>query len=231
MTARREQVRFADRRDAGRRLAHELSRWRDHDVVVLGLPRGGVPVAYEVADALGAPLDVIVVRKLGVPLRPELAMGAIGEDGARVLNAGVLCAAGVESWEVAAVERVERAELARRVRRYREGRRRVPLAGRVAVLVDDGLATGASAITACRVARAQGARTVVLAVPVAAAEAVDVAAAAADELVYLSAPEDLGAVGDWYTDFRPTADDEVCDLLAAAAVRPGERLAGGVEHA
>ena len=158
---------FADRADAGRRLAARLQDLRDKRVVVLGLPRGGVPVAFEVARALGAPLDVIVVRKLGVPFQPELAMGAIGEDGVRVINREVVRAAAVSAGELAAVEARERAELERRARRFRGGRPRQPLDGRVAVVVDDGIATGSTARAACQVARVQGAARVVLAVPVA----------------------------------------------------------------
>lgn len=214
-------MRFVDRVDGGRRLARELDRMRGEDVVVLGLPRGGVPVAAEVAHALGAPLDVIVVRKLGVPRRPELAMGAIGEDGVRILNGVVVRATRVDERAITAVERAERTELARRVRRFRGERARIPLAGRVAVVVDDGMATGATAAVACRVARAQGARSVVLAVPVAAPEAVDRLRAEADEVVCLTTPALLYAVGQWYDDFRPTTDDDVCTLLAAEQGPPG----------
>ena len=135
---------FADRSDAGRRLAARLRHLRGQHVVVLGLPRGGVPVAFEVARALGAPLDVIVVRKLGVPFQPELAMGAIGEDGVRVLNQEVIQRSGISAGELAAVEARERAELARRAHRYRRGRARLPLAGCTAVVVDDGVATGSN---------------------------------------------------------------------------------------
>ena len=164
---------FVDRRDAGRRLAERLMSLRGEDAVVLGLPRGGVPVAFEVARALGAPLDVILVRKLGVPFQPELAMGAIGEGGARVVNDEVLRRAGVTPSELAEVEHREQAELDRRARRYRGGRPPVGLTGRTAVVVDDGIATGSTARAACLVARAQGAARVVLAVPVAPASTVE----------------------------------------------------------
>ena len=157
---------FLDRTDAGRRLAQRTLHLRGENVVVLGLPRGGVPVAAEVARALRAPLDVIVVRKLGVPVQPELGMGAIGEGGVRIINPEVVAIAHVTDAEIAAVERRERAELERRARRFRGERRRTPLTGRTAIIIDDGIATGSTARAACQVARAQGAARVVLAVPV-----------------------------------------------------------------
>ena len=157
---------FNDRVDAGRRLAERLESLRGQDIVVLGLPRGGVPVAFEVAKALHAPLDVLVVRKLGVPFQPELAFGAIGEGSVRVINDSVVREAGLRSHDMDAVENAQRAELQRRVERFRRGRDRISLAGRVAVIVDDGVATGATAKAGCQVARAQGASRVVLAVPI-----------------------------------------------------------------
>ena len=159
----RARVRFSNRTEAGRCLAERLVHLRGRDVVVVGLPRGGVLVAAEVAQALAAPLDVIVVRKLGVPFQPELGMGAIGEEGVRVLNEEVLQLAKVTDGELAEVERYERAELDRRVARLRVGHERVPLAGREVVVVDDGVATGSTARAACEVARAEGAARVVLA--------------------------------------------------------------------
>ncbi|MBE4733520.1 phosphoribosyltransferase [Streptomyces caniscabiei] len=208
---------FDDRTDAGRRLARRLGHLRGEDVVVLGLPRGGVPVAYEVAAALEAPLDVLVVRKLGVPWQPELAFGAIGEHGVRVLNQDVIDSGGLRDEELADVERAERAELERRVARYRAGRTRVSLAGCTALVVDDGLATGATAETACRVVRGQGAARVVLAVPVGSVEAVTRLRAVADDVVCLETREDLGSVGAWYRDFAQTRDSEVIGLLTRAA--------------
>jgi predicted phosphoribosyltransferase len=158
---------FMDRADAGRRLAARLEYLRGEPVVVLGLPRGGVPVALEVARALGAPLDVIVVRKLGVPFQPELGMGAVGEDGVRVINDEVVREVGVRANELAAVQAREQAQVEARAARYRARRPREPLAGRTAIVVDDGIATGATARAACQVARAHGTARVVLAVPVA----------------------------------------------------------------
>lgn len=207
---------FADRVDAGRRLAARLTHLRGSDVVVVGLPRGGVPVAAEVARALGAPLDVVVVRKLGVPYQPELGMGAIGEDGVRVINDRVVRGAGVSPAELAAVEARERVELARRAERFRAGRPRTPLAGRTVVVVDDGIATGSTAKAACEVVRAEGARRVVLAVPVAPADWTDRLAGVADELVCVGTPEPFFGVGQFYADFTQTRDDEVVDCLRRA---------------
>jgi putative phosphoribosyl transferase len=208
---------FTDRADAGRRLVDRLRELRDSDVVVVGLPRGGVAVAFEVAKALNAPLDVIVVRKLGVPSQPELGLGAIGEGGIRIINDEVVTMAGVGEQDIAEVEERERAELARRARRFRNGRARVPVAGRTVVVVDDGLATGSTARAACRVLRAQGARRVLLAVPVAPAGALRRLRGDADDVVCLATPEPFFAIGEWYHDFTQTPDEEVVDLLARAA--------------
>jgi putative phosphoribosyl transferase len=208
---------FLDRIDAGRRLARRLERFRDEDVVVLGLPRGGVPVAFEVARALGAPLDVIVVRKLGVPFQPELAMGAIGEGQVQLLDPDVVRVTGVTDGEIAAVERRERAELARRTKRFRADRPGIALAGRTAIVVDDGLATGSTARAACQVARAQGAVRVVLAVPVGPPRTVDELREEVDEVVCLEQPGWLHAIGQAYDDFAQTSDDQVVALLDRAA--------------
>jgi putative phosphoribosyl transferase len=204
---------FRNRQDAGRRLADRLEALRDERPVVVGLPRGGVPVAAEVASALDAPLDVIIVRKLGVPAQPELGMGAIGEDGVRVLNHTVVRAAGVPADAIDAVERRERAEVERRARRYRGDRARVSLDGRTVVVVDDGIATGGTARAAVQVARAQGARRVVLAVPVAPPDTVEEMRAVADDVVCVESPRGFAAVGQWYEDFTQTSDDEVVRLL------------------
>ncbi len=211
---------FVDRADAGRRLATLLEDLRSEDVVVVGLPRGGVPVAFEVARVLGAPLDVIVVRKLGVPFQPELGMGAIGEAGARVVDERVTAAAGVSVEEFAAVEARERAELERRVLRFRGTRPPIPLAGRIVVVVDDGVATGSTAQAACQVARAQGAARVVLAVPVAPPESLATLCHHADEVVCVEMPPRFLAVGEFYEDFTQTTDGEVVALLERAARQP-----------
>ncbi len=208
---------FIDRSDAGRRLAARLAHLRGEPVVVLGLLRGGVPVAFEVARALGAPLDVIVVRKLGVPFQPELGMGAIGEDEVRVLNPEIVREAGVGEDEIAAVEARERAELDRRVARLCGGRARQRLEGRVAVVVDDGIATGSTARAACQVARAQGAARVVLAVPVAPPGWQAGIGGDVDELICLATPAAFFAIGQFYADFTQTTDQEVAAFLQHAA--------------
>ncbi|MHB8342453.1 MAG: phosphoribosyltransferase, partial [Mycobacteriales bacterium] len=190
------------------------------EVLVLGLPRGGVPVALEVAQALGAELDVILVRKLGVPGRQELAMGAIGEGGVLVKDQEVLRAAQVTTEALAAVQRREQAELDRQAQRWRAGRPALGLAGRTVVIVDDGIATGSTARAACEVVRAAGALRILLATPVAAKETLDRLGAAGQVLVCLSAPHPFRAVGHWYADFAPVSDAAVSRLLAEAH-RPG----------
>jgi len=204
---------FRDRVDAGQQLAARLGHLRGPDLVVLGLPRGGVPVAAEVARELHAPLDVVVVRKLGLPQRPELAMGAVGEGGVVVRVDDVLRSAAVPAATFAEVERRENAELSRRLASLRAVRPAVPLAGRTAVVVDDGIATGSTARAACAVVRAQGAARVVLAAPVVACDAAQALREEVDELAYVLAPERFGAVGRHYADFGQTRDDEVVDLL------------------
>jgi putative phosphoribosyl transferase len=208
---------FRDRRNAGQQLAAHLGHLRAEHPIVVGLPRGGVPVAFEVARALDAPLDVIVVRKLGVPFQPELGMGAVGEDGVRVLNDDLVRLAHVSPAEIAAVEARERREVERRANLYRGGRPMIPLAGRTVIVVDDGIATGGTARAALEVARAHGARRVVLAVPVAPRESVAEMGTVADEVVALETPTPFYAVGEWYAQFSQTPDDEVIELLQAAA--------------
>jgi putative phosphoribosyl transferase len=207
---------FEDRVDAGIQLAARLGDFRDPHVVVVGLPRGGVPVAAEVARELGVALDVILVRKLGVPFQPELGMGAIGEDGVRVLDPEIVQRARVSELEVAEVEGHEQAELQRRAEVYRRGRPRVPLSGRTVIVVDDGVATGSTAKAACQVARLEGAARVVLAVPVAPRDWTRRLADAADEYVTVSTPVDFHGVGQFYRDFRPTSDQEVIACLERA---------------
>jgi putative phosphoribosyl transferase len=231
-------MRFRDRVDAGRRLGDvaRAADFGDLAPAVLGLPRGGVPVAFEIARALEAPLDVLVVRKLGVPSQPELAMGAIGEGGVRVENADVVGPGGLSAATVDAAERRERPELDRRAALYRGGRARLDVAGRCVIVVDDGIATGSSARAACQVARALGAARIVLAVPVASRSAALELRRECDELWCLAAPERFFAVGEWYRDFSATSDDHVVELLRRAAAaepaRKSDRAVGArhVEH-
>lgn len=205
---------FADRADAGRRLAAKLSAFARSDAVVLGLPRGGVPVAYEVARALDLPLDVILVRKLGVPFQPELAMGAIGEDGVRVINARIVELTGVRPAQLDEAQAREERELERRARRFRGDRPRRDIAGHTAMIIDDGIATGSTVRAACAVARAHGARRVVVATPVAPPETVTALREDADEVIALDTPARFAAIGQFYRDFAQTSDDEVVRLLA-----------------
>jgi predicted phosphoribosyltransferase len=209
---------FRDRTDAGRRLAAKLGRYAGRpDVIVLALPRGGVPVGYEVARALGVPLDVFVVRKLGVPGREELAMGAIASGGVRVVNEEVVRALGITPEELDEAAAREAEELRRREEAYRDGRPAPGLRDKVVVLVDDGLATGSTMRAAVAAVRRLDPARVVVAVPVGAGETCGEFREVADEVVCLAAPEPFFAVGNWYEDFSQTTDDEVRDLLARAA--------------
>ncbi|HEY2723140.1 MAG TPA: phosphoribosyltransferase [Pseudonocardiaceae bacterium] len=210
---------FIDRIDAGRRLGERLHHLRGEDVVVAGLPRGGVPVGAQVALALEAPLDVIMVRKLGVPRQPELAMGAIGEGGVRVLSPQAIRRAEVSPAALAAVEERERVELTRRADRFRGDRPRVALVGRTVVVVDDGIATGATARAACQVVRQLGAARVVLAVPVAPEGWARAFEDVADDVVALETPRQFTAIGRCYSDFSQTTDQEVIECLQEAAAR------------
>jgi predicted phosphoribosyltransferase len=203
--------------EAGRALVRLLLDYRAAtDAIVLALPRGGVPVGFEVAQALGLPLDVLVVRKLGLPGQPELAMGAIASGGALVLNEEVLRFADDREAALDQVRRREQLELERREKQYRGARPPLQMAGRTGILVDDGLATGATMEVAVRALRRLGARRIVVAVPVASREARDRIAAVADEVVCLEAPVFFSAVGQWYRDFGQTSDAEVGELLAKA---------------
>lgn len=222
---------FRNRTDAGRQLAANLTHLRGPDTVVLGLPRGGVPVAFEVASALDAPLDVIVVRKLGVPFQPELGMGAIGEGQVRVLNPEVVRLAHVSEVELAAVERRERAVLEQRASRFRSGRERHSLEGKTAVIVDDGIATGSTARAACQVARAMGAARVVLAAPVGPPECEGRLRDAVDEFVCPNRPSGFYAIGQFYADFSQTSDEEVVALLDRAAASAGTSTESSGAHA
>lgn len=207
---------FEDRTQAGRALGAAVAeRLGGTAAVVLGLPRGGVPVAAPVATALGAPLDVFVVRKLGAPGQPELAVGALASGGVRVLNDAVLASLRVSEQELAQTTDLELAELERRERSYRGDRPAAALAGRTVVLVDDGLATGATVRAAVAGVRGHRPRSVVVAVPVGSPEGVATVAAVADDLVCLHAPAGFGSVGTHYADFSQTTDEEVRRLLGA----------------
>lgn len=217
-------ARFADRAEAGRVLAERLRRYAGQpNVVVLALPRGGVPVAFEVARALGAPLDVFLVRKLGVPGHEELAMGAIASGGVRVLNRSVIEPLHIPETVIDAVAQSEQVELARREREYRDDRPPVELAGQTVILVDDGLATGSTMRAAIAAARAGRPARIVVAVPVAAESTCAELAHEVAEVVCALTPEPFYAVGLWYDRFDQTTDDEVRELLARAATAPDRR--------
>ena len=210
---------FADRMDAGRKLAQALAGYRGQHVVVLALPRGGVPVAAQVAEALKAPMDLILVRKIGVPMQPELAMGAVVDGAAPLIvrNEDVIQLAGIEEAEFKRVCDDELAEIERRRRRYLGGRKRIDVAGRIAIVVDDGIATGATTRAALRAMRARKPQKLVLAVPVAPTESLAAMKAEADEVVCLEDYESFGAIGYYYSDFRQTSDEEVIETLARFA--------------
>ena len=208
---------FSNRAEAGRALAERLAGYAGRDdVVVLALPRGGVPVGFEIARRLGAPLDVMIVRKLGVPWHEELAMGAIASGGFRVMNAGVVSESGVSRDEMNAVIQQQQSELERREHLCREGRPALPLAGRTVILVDDGIATGAPMRAAVQAARAANPARLIVATPVAAPPTLDDLRKEADEVVAVLAPAELSSIGQWYADFSQLTDDEVRSLLAGA---------------
>jgi putative phosphoribosyl transferase len=208
---------FIDRRDAGRQLAGRLTGLDLARPVVIALPRGGVPVGFEVAGLLNAPLDVLAVRKLGAPGNPELGVGAIAEHGSAVLDAATARRVGMTQEALDATVEREMMELHRRVERYRDGRRPPDLRGRTVIVVDDGLATGLTDLAAVRSLRAQGAGRIVVAVPVGARQAVALVGAEADEIVCHTIPDELLGVGRWYRDFSPVSDEEVLALLHAAS--------------
>ena len=217
---------FQDRADAGRVLASQLAAYSNRpDVLVLGLPRGGVPVAYEVARALGAPLDVFSVRKLGVPGHEELAMGAVATGDVRVINADVVQTLNIPNTVIESVAAAEQRELARRERVYRGDRAGPDVRGRTVILVDDGLATGSSMRAAVAAVRRRQPARIVVAVPVAASSTCADLRAEVDEVVCAETPEPFYAVGLWYQDFSPTTDDEVRDLLERAAPLRAPRAA------
>ena len=232
---------FQDRADAGRRLAVRLEGLAFEGPIVAGLPRGGVPVAYEVARALDAPLDVVIVRKLGVPIQPELAMGALGEENARVLNDELIHSLDIGPEQLETIVERERSEIKRRQQLYRQGAPPLPVSGRTVILVDDGIATGSTATTAARVLRARGAGRVVLAVPVGPPKVEERFAAEVDECVCLEQPDGFFAVGAYYEQFGQTTDDEVVELLRRAHKDAGDpapiespaadppRVAGGID--
>jgi putative phosphoribosyl transferase len=207
---------FSDRRDAGRALAARLERFSGKDTVVLALPRGGVPVGYEVATRLGARLDVFVVRKLGVPGFEELAMGAIASGGVRILNREIVRSLRIPQAKIDAVTATEEAELERRILAYREDTAPPLLTGKTVVIVDDGLATGASMRAALEAVRTLGPARTVVAVPVASETTCKELRALADDVICLSTPTPFGSVGAWYQDFSQTTDREVRDLLDEA---------------
>jgi predicted phosphoribosyltransferase len=216
--------RFRDRSQAGRLLAERLRAYAGRDdVVVLGLPRGGVPVASEIATALDAPLDAFLVRKLGVPGHEELAMGAIASGGTRVLNRRVLESLDIPAEWIEAIDAKERRELDRRERAYRDGRPPPHVSGRTVILVDDGLATGSTMLAAVQAVRLDEPARVVVAVPVADPEVCESLRAVADEVVCLLTPRPLRGVGAWYEDFSQTSDEEVRELLDRAGRPPAAR--------
>jgi putative phosphoribosyl transferase len=216
-------TRFSDRAEAGQALAKELAHLSEQNSIVLALPRGGLPVAYEVARALHAPLDVLNVRKLGVPSQPELAMGAVSTGGVRVLNDEVIRTAGVSASDLEEATTAQRKEIERREQLYRGGRPAPALEGRTVIVVDDGIATGATVRAALAVVRAQKPARLVLGVPVAAASTVRSLAGEADEVVSVLTPEDLFAIGIWYDSFPQLTDADVQRFLALPTAKVVDR--------
>ena len=221
MTTTRDPHPFRDRREAGAALAALLLRSAPERALVLALPRGGVPVGYEVARALGAPLDVLIVRKIGAPGNPELGIGAVAEGGVRVLDPAMVRALLVSAEELETAILRANTELDERRRRYRDGDGPPEVAGRTVIVVDDGLATGGTATAAVHALRERGAAHIIVAVPVAAPESAARLRALADEVVCVQEPEQLGGVGAWYRDFSQTTDEEVAELLERARTEAG----------
>jgi predicted phosphoribosyltransferase/dienelactone hydrolase len=213
---------FDDRRDAGRRLASQLTQLAGERPVVVALPRGGVPVAFEIARRLAAPLDILAVRKIGAPANPEFAVGALAEDGTAIVNAAVARRVGMTPALLDETIEREGAELRRRVERYRDGREPVDVRGRTVIVVDDGIATGLTDLAAVRALRARGAQRIIVAVPVGPAESIAAVGEEADEVVCHTVPRDFVGVGRWYRDFSPVADEEVVALLTRAPAPPGD---------
>ena len=222
-----ERTLFRDRKDAGRRLAERLARYRGEDSVVLALPRGGVPVGYEVARALKAPLDVFIARKLGAPNQPELGIGAVAQDGSRVLNERIVEEIGVSEEYIERVAAEEIKEAERRFKLFRGERPEPEVRERTAILVDDGIATG---VTTRAALRRRASRRLVLAVPVCARHAAESLRREVDELICLEAPSNLMAIGLWYRHFEQTSDEEVVELLERARREQEERGANGSEE-
>lgn len=215
---------FLDRRDAGHRLAERLMEFRDQSPVVIALPRGGAPVADEIARELEAPLDILVARKLGAPGNPELAIGAVA-PGVTHLEPDTIRALAVSEDYIRKVVALEQGELRRRENRFREGRPALPVSGRTVILVDDGLATGATAVAAIESLRRQAPRAIILAMPVGAPEALQQIRKLVDDVICLETPHFFRAVGQAYMDFRPTSDQEVHDILRGRRV---EEAAGDI---
>jgi len=205
---------FRNRSEAGRKLAEKLSLYKGQgDVVVLALPRGGVPVGYEIATYLGVPMDVLIARKLGAPGQPELGIGAIAPGGIRVLDDRLIRLLGVSKEYIEKVSQEEAQELQRRTQEYRDGRPDIPLEGKTVIIVDDGLATGVTARAAVESVRRRNPKKIILAIPVCASQAIPFMRSLVDELVCLLTPSELGAVGLWYSDFRQISDEEVKRLI------------------
>jgi putative phosphoribosyl transferase len=212
---------FEDRRDAGRRLAEKLFRFKDEQTVVFALPRGGVPVGYEISRALEAPLDVFISRKLGAPGQPEFGIGAVAVGGVRILNQDVVRRLGIPDDYIEQITAQEIAEVGRRLRYFRGERPEPEVGGRTAILVDDGLATGVTARAAVQALRMRKPRSLILAAPVCAAQSAALFKTVVDELVCLESPSDLGAIGFWYRNFEQTSDEEVVELLERARSERG----------